>query len=70
MSNEIHDVIEAEIVVEAVLEIHARDRAAVDEVLIEVLRHRDDEVSWQIEHDGTWIELDASEEEVVDLSGD
>ena len=56
--------------VKAVPEIRVRDRAAVDEVLIEVLRHREDDVSWQVQRDGQWIEMEVPDEEVVDLSGD
>lgn len=51
-------------------EIRVRDRAAVDEVLLEVVRHREDDVSWQIEREGKWHELEIPGEEVVDMSGD
>lgn len=51
-------------------EILVRDRASAEEVLVEVIRHRDDDVTWQVESKGQWHELELPSEEVVDMSGD
>ncbi|MGO2069220.1 hypothetical protein [Glutamicibacter arilaitensis] len=48
-----------------------RDRAAAGEVLVQVLRHRDDEIQWQIQHDGQWEHLDVeTTDDIVDMSGE
>ena len=53
-------------------DIRVRDRAAAGEVLVQVLRHREDEVQWQIQHKGQWNDFDVESEDqtVIEVSGE